>query len=243
MTLNITNPEGLPPEEREDEDIPFEQMANFAENDQDRCPIVLVVDVSASMRDNIQSLNDAIAKFRQTVLSDPVATLRVEVALVAFNHQVEILQDFVSIDEFDPGPLVAKGGTYICPAVNQALDMIEARKSDYRNNGVGYYRPWMFILTDGMTADVGNLSTTASRVRSIEQAKGVNTFAIMAGEAKHDDSRRQLQQMTDRVLPMREAAYDELLEWMANSTIALSNSNTGEQVKMEDLSTWLEVGT
>ena len=243
MTLSMSNPEGIPPEEYDDEKIPFEQMANFAENDQDRCPVILVVDVSASMRGNIEQLNDAIAKFRDTVLSDPVATLRVEVALVAFNHQVEVLQDFASIDEFDPSPLTARGGTYMCAAVNQALDIIEARKDDYRANGVGYYRPWMFILTDGLTADASNILPTALRLREIESTKGVTTFAILAGDARHDGTRQQLLQMTDRVLTMKEAAYDELLEWMANSTIAMSNSNTGERMTMEDPSAWLEVET
>ena len=36
--------------------------------------------------------------------------------------------------------------------MNRAIDLIEARKDTYRANGVGYFRPWMFILTDGMTA-------------------------------------------------------------------------------------------
>ena len=243
MTLNMSNPEGLPPEDLDDDPIPFEQMANFAENDQDRCPIVLVVDVSASMRDNIDALNDALSKFRTTVLNDPVATLRVEVALVAFNHQVEVLQDFTSIDEFDPGPLTAKGGTYLCAAVNRALDMVEARKDDYRVNGVGYYRPWVFILTDGISADSASVPSTAERLREIERTKGVTTFAILAGDARHDGARAQLAQMTDRVLPMKEAAYDELLEWMANSTVAMSNSNSGERVTLEDPSAWLEVET
>ena len=204
---------------------------------------MLVVDVLASMRNNVHALDEALHKFRDTVLSDPVASLRVEVALVTFNHRTEVLQDFASIDEFDPGPLVAKGGTYICPAINQAIDMIEARKSTYRSNGVGYYRPWLFILTDGLAADMRDIPATGARVRQLEQARGITTFAVVAGEAKHDDTRQQLRQFTNRVLPMKEAAYDELLEWMANSTIAKSNSTIGGKVDMEDLSSWAEVET
>ena len=244
MNLNLSDPEGefLGPNDNED-DIPFEQMGNFAENNQDRCPIALVVDISSSMREDIGMLNAAIEKFRDTVLTDPVATLRVEVALIAFNHQVEVLQDFSSIDEFDPGTLEARGGTRMCQAVNRALDLIEARKDTYRTNGVGYFRPWMFILTDGMTADAQDLPDTAKRVRQIENAKGVTTFAILSGEAKHDGAKEQMQRLTNRTLPMKEASYEELLEWMANSTVAMSNSNTGETINMEDPSAWLQVET
>lgn len=241
MTLKLSNQEAgyL----GKNDAVPYEQMANFAENHQDRCPVALVVDVSGSMRDDIDMLNSAIEKFRDTVMADPVATLRVEVALVTFNHQTEVRQEFSSIDEFDPGPLSARGGTRMCDALTRALDIIEDRKETYRANGVGYYRPWLFILTDGMTADIEDLPATARRVRAIEDAKGVTTFAILAGEAKRDGARQHMQRITDRTLAMKEAAYEDLLEWLANSTVAVSNSNTGDRIKLEDPSAWREVET
>ena len=105
MKLTWTNPEGefLGPNDDDDDDIPFEQLGNFVDNNQDRCPIALVVDVSSSMRED-GMLNAAIDQFRDTVLTDPVATLRAEVALVAFNHQTEIRLEISSINEFDPAP-------------------------------------------------------------------------------------------------------------------------------------------
>ncbi len=71
----------------------------------------------------------------------------------------------------------------------------------------------------------------------------MTTFAILSGEARYDGAKQQMQQLTDRTLSMQEASYDVLLEWMANSTVAMSNSNTGERVKMEDPTAWLEVET
>ena len=133
MKRTWTNPEGefLGPndddDDDDDDDIPFEPMGNFVDNNQDGCPIALVVDVSSSMREG-GMLNAAIETFRDAVLTDPVATLRVEVALVAFNHQTEIRPEFSSINEFDPGFLKARGGARICEALNRAIDMIEARK-------------------------------------------------------------------------------------------------------------------
>ena len=241
MTLNLSNPEGNYLGPNDDDDIPFEQMSNFAENNDDRCPVALVVDVSGSMQEDIGMLNAAIEKFRRTVLADPVATRRVEVALVAFNHQTEVRQEFCSIDEFNPGPLFAGGGTKMCEAVNRALDMIENRKATYRANGVGYFRPWMLIFTDGMMGDAHEVPATARRVRETEKAKGVNTFVILNGAAKYDGTKAQLRQITDRTQPMKTAAYDELLEWLANSMVAVSNSGVGDKIKLEDPSAWLEV--
>ena len=81
------------------------------------------------------------------------------------------------------------------------------------------------------------------QVWNIEVAKGVTTFAIMSGAAGYDGAREQMRQLTDRTLQMREASYDVLLEWMANSTVARSNSNAGERSRMEDPTAWLEVET
>ena len=54
MKLTWTNPQGeflgSDDDEDDDDDIPFEPMGNFVDNNQDRCPIALVVDVSSSMR-------------------------------------------------------------------------------------------------------------------------------------------------------------------------------------------------
>ena len=136
MKLTWTNLEGefLGPndydDDDDDDDIPFERMGNFVDNNQDGCPIALVVDVSSSMRED-GMLNTGIETFRDTALTDPVATLRVEVALVAFNHQTEIRPEFSSINEFDPGFLKARGGARICEALNRAIDMIEVRKDTY----------------------------------------------------------------------------------------------------------------
>ncbi len=50
-------------------------MGNFVDNNQDRCPIALVVDVSSFMREDIGMLNTATETFRDTVLTDLVVTL------------------------------------------------------------------------------------------------------------------------------------------------------------------------
>ena len=81
------------------------------------------------------------------------------------------------------------------------------------------------------------------QVWNIGVAKGVTTCAITSGAAGYDGAREQMRQLTDRTLQMREASYDVLLEWMANSTVARSNVNAGERIRMEDPTAWLEVET
>ena len=195
------------------------------------------------MTPDIDALNQSIIKFRDTVLDNEVASLRAEVAVVVFNHSVKVINDFVSIDEFNPEPLVASGGTKMCAAIYRAVDMIERRKQVYNDNGIGHYRPWLFILTDGMTTDGNQIPSVARRVRDLEANKEVTTFAILNREAKNSRYTDMIRQITDRTLPMEESAYEELMDWLAESTVVMSNSIIGENVRLEDPNPWLEVGT
>lgn len=79
-------------------------------------------------------------------------------------------------------------------------------------------------------------------MRATEKERGVTTFVIAAREARSDESINTLRQLSeDRVLPMKDAAYDSLLEWLANSTVTASNSGVGDQIQLADPAAWLKV--
>ena len=121
----------------------------FADNPEPRSPCCVIVDKSSSMIGGpIKAVNDALAQFKAEVSADTVASLRVEVSLVSFNHTVDYV-DFRSVQDFQPPELSASGGTKIAPAINTALDLLDRRKREYRANGVSYYRPIALLLTDG----------------------------------------------------------------------------------------------
>ncbi|MGB8699779.1 MAG: VWA domain-containing protein, partial [Thermosynechococcaceae cyanobacterium] len=121
----------------------------FVENPENRCPVILLVDTSSSMAGAaMDALNAGLTTFREAVLQDEQAALRVDVAIISFGP-VELVQDFVTIDHLMPPQLVANGLTPIGEAINYALDLLETRKATYRNNGIQYYRPWVFLITDG----------------------------------------------------------------------------------------------
>ena len=98
----------------------------FAENQEPRCPCVLLLDTSGSMAGQpIAALNAGLATFRDDLMQDPVAPKRVEVAVVAFDTTVRLVQDFVTPDRFEPPLLTAQGATHMGAAINTALDMVE----------------------------------------------------------------------------------------------------------------------
>lgn len=71
-----------------------------------------------------------------------------EIAIISFHHRVSIVQDFVSADDFAPPRFSAGGGTGIAGSVLQAFDILDQRKREYLANGIAYFRPMAFLVTD-----------------------------------------------------------------------------------------------
>jgi hypothetical protein len=55
----------------------------------------------------------------------------------------------VTVDEFAAPTLRTGGMTALGTGLRQAVSMIRDRKQVYRDNGVNYYRPSIFLITDG----------------------------------------------------------------------------------------------
>ena len=64
-------------------------------------PCVLLLDTSKSMNgDRIAALNKGLQAFRDEVIKDPLGRQRVEVAVVTFGGTVQVIQHFVTVDNF-----------------------------------------------------------------------------------------------------------------------------------------------
>src|ERR1700687_1096119 len=126
-------------------------QAEFADNPEPRCPVVLLLDTSGSMHGTaIGELNEGLRAFKDAIQADRLAALRVEVAIVPFGGRAETstafdpAQPFVTVDGFDPPILTASGDTPVGGAVRQGLQLLHDRKEIYKQNSVDYFRPWMF---------------------------------------------------------------------------------------------------
>jgi uncharacterized protein YegL len=208
------------------EQIPF-GTNDFAENPEPRCPCVLLLDTSMSMQGQpIQELNEGLIAYKDELAADSLAAKRVEVAIVTFGP-VRTVQDFTTAEQFFPPTLAPTGDTPMGAAVTQAIDMVATRKATYRSNGIAFYRPWIFLITDGAPTD--HWQDAAAKVKEGESSKAFSFFTVGV-EGANLEVLGQL--ATREPLKLKGLRFRDLFQWLSNSQKSVSRSTPGEAVPL-----------
>lgn len=212
----------------------------FVENPENRCPVLLLLDTSGSMAGNpIAELNRGLVSFKEDVLNDEQASLSVDLALVTFGGTVKKIQDFVGMEKFEPPVLKTDGYTPIGAAIEYALDLVEERKKAYKASAIQYYRPWIFMITDGAPTDSWEMA--AKKMQQAELENRVLFFAVAVQGA----DMTKLKQISSPERPpilLNGLDFRSLFLWLSSSMKRVSSGKIGDSIALPPVG-WGSIGT
>ena len=203
------------------------------------CATVLVLDTSGSMANQgkIDQLNDGLAFFREDVARDELARKRVDLAVVTFGETVKVAHDFSSIERFTPPRFQAEGETPMGSAILRAVDLVEQRKREYKDTGIDYYRPWIFMVTDGEPTDMrpGDAlwHDVTAKIATGERDRKFLFFAVGVEPANMDLLKRIASREREPVQLAR-GRFREMFVWISKSQQRVSASRPGEEVVLDN---------
>jgi uncharacterized protein YegL len=186
----------------------------------------------------LTELNAGLRTYKEELLADSLASKRVEVAIVTFGGEVETVCEFATASSFAPPTLIPNADTPMAAGINRAIDMVQERKQVYRSNGVAFYRPWIFMITDGAPNPGDAWQTAAHRVHEGENSKAFSFFCVGVQGADFDVLR---QICVREPLKLKGLRFRDLFQWLSNSQQSVSRSTPGESVPLETPKGWAEV--
>jgi uncharacterized protein YegL len=228
----------------------------LAEGYDERQPVVLLLDTSASMgrpagSPRIDELNDALARWFAGVRQEPRLRARVEVCLIAFDSRVRVFDPvrgalapagesaadrlFVPVDRMRPPRLEASGLTRMTEAVETALDLARERYRALQAQRVQVRRPFLWVLTDGAPSDADGqpmgpaaLAGTAARVRRGEE-RGECVFQAVGVRGADLGLLRVL--APEGTLMLEDLSFERILDLLFQSSDRSGPDQTADEIR------------
>jgi len=201
---------------------------------------VLVLDVSGSMEGKpIKQLNQGIQSFYQDIIRNSTTANRLEVCLIEFSSDVNVLIEPSLAENFTMPTLVTKGSTALVDGVRKAISKVEERKNWYKQTKQRYYRPWIILMTDGAPDSNQDVNGLAQEIKQGVANKAFFFFAVGVQGARMDV----LQQISspDMQPAMLEGLkFSDFFKWLSASMTTVTSSRDGDIVSMANPASWMK---
>lgn len=242
--------------------------AEVAENYEQKCLCVLVLDISGSMNEivdesnmvstgrtafidgktynvveggisKLDNLNDGLRSFYNEIEADETTSQRLELALITFNDNVRVIQEPALISNCEPPQLEATGDTALVEAVNEAISLVDARKRWYKETGQPYYRPWIILLTDGEPNVGQDITALSAKIKKDTFEKRYEFLPIGVDNA----NMAVLQSIQGNIpaMKLKGTKFSSFFKWLSASMGTVVTAEEGKKVDLTDGGTdWME---
>lgn len=206
--------------------MPFDFESMIPQNIGERhVPCVLLVDTSGSMMGRpMDELNEGLREFGKALDQDEQARGCADVCVISFNSGIQTEVPFCPAANYISPQLLAGGLTSMNQAILEGLYMIEERKNLYRSYGISYFRPWMFLLTDGAPTDTEYENIAKQKLGEAIRGKKLNFFPMGIGNANIGKLKSYTSDGSGIVLKASASNFKEAFVWLSNSIGVVTNS-------------------
>ncbi len=206
-----------------------------------RIPVCLCIDTSFSMVTCVEELNKGVRDFYKSIRSSDTALAACEIAIITYDSKINVLEEFSTVDKKNEAVFKPNGKTDMTGGVNKALMLLNARKEEYKKNGVEYFQPWLVLFTDGAPDDKQSIVAVQDQVRKLESEKKLSVFGVGIGDDVDMESLNKFSRKG--ALKLKDNNFAEFFEWLGKSVSIVSNSVVGEAVKLDtsNMEDWAEL--
>lgn len=213
----------------------------------ERTPTVLLVDTSGSMSNEvapgpdeepiprIDQVNEGLSIFKEEISTMDEVEREVDVSLITFGGGVTVEEEFLPITEWEPPKLSEVGRTPMGEAIDKAIDLVEERKKTYKQEGIPYKRPFIWVLTDGkptdMRPDDEKWEQIHQRIQDGEDKKSFALFIMAVGR----DAKESIQPLhPQRTLALDDGKFREYFEFLSASVEQVSSTVNEEDIDISE---------
>jgi uncharacterized protein YegL len=212
--------------ELEQKNFNNEEIPTIKNASEPHMALVFLLDTSRSMEgDAIRNLNEGLNRFKIEVCERNKQTKDIlDVAIIEFNSNYRVVQDFVPIEYMDSVNLTATGGTNMSPAIREALKMVDERSRFYRRTGTEPYKPWVILVSDGAPGD--DINEVTQEIKAMEKA-GLVSFRSLGVEGYDSNILHTL--CDKKVMKLEGYDFTSFFDWVNKSMRSVSQSSPGEK--------------
>ena len=234
--------------------------AESAENFEQKCLCVLVLDISGSMREIVDKsnmiytgekvymdgkeydlvtggiskldlLNQGLKDFYAEIISDETTSQRLELCIISFNDYVQVVQEPALPDNVVIPELQGEGETAMADAINEAIDKVEARKKWYKETGQPYYRPWIILMTDGVPNKGQDINSLAQRILQDTEDKKY-AFLPVGVEGADMEVLQKIAGKGMNAVKLKGMRFAQFFRWLSASMGTVTKAEEGQAVNL-----------
>lgn len=194
--------------------------------------IMALVDRSWSMENCIPELNEAINLFIASIGELDETKYVVELGVIAFNDNVELIEPIGAIDDMYIGEFEAEGYTSMGAAIEMGIKYLEERRKVYKENGQSFYVPWLCLFTDGQPTD--DTTNAIAKCKKLQRARKLVVMPFGIGDNYDGDTLKEIGDGKYYDIDLaKEDSIKEAFRFLRDSAKRVSESAPGDEVDLD----------